>query len=224
MISSVDGKTDGKALHHLMPEGEYERTGSELGGDAWLCGRVTMQKDFAKYAEKEPFQPESRKTAGPQPPHIARKAKSYAIAADPRGKVHWKKTEIDGDHILCLLTEEVPADYLAMLRKRGISYIVSGAQSIDFARAFEILYKEFGIRTLLLEGGGHINGGVLEAGLVDELSLVLLPGIDGRHEIPAVFDGRGAGKTRAVPLSLKSVMRRENDALWLRYKVVRRER
>ena len=44
-------------------------------------------------------------------------------------------------------------------------------------------------QTLLPEGGGHINGAFLEAGLVDELSLLIAPGIDGRHDIPAVFDG-----------------------------------
>ena len=31
----------------------------------------------------------------------------------------------------------------------------------------------------------RINGAFLEAGLVDEVSLLLVPRIDGRHEIPA---------------------------------------
>ena len=42
---------------------------------------------------------------------------------------------------------------------------------------------------VLAEGGGHINGAFLEADLVDEVSLLVVPGIDGRHDIPAVFDG-----------------------------------
>ena len=83
------------------------------------------------------------------------------------------------------------------------------------------LGKHFGIRTLLLEGGGHINGAFLQAGLVDELSLLVVPGIDGRHEIPAVFDGISPSKKKAVPLRLQSVERRKRDTLWLRYKVVR---
>jgi 2,5-diamino-6-(ribosylamino)-4(3H)-pyrimidinone 5'-phosphate reductase len=74
---------------------------------------------------------------------------------------------------------------------------------------------------LLLEGGGRINGAFLEAGLVDEISLLLAPGIDGRHDIPAVFDGVGSGTRGAVPLRLKSVEQRPNDVLWLRYEVVR---
>ncbi|MGH9692471.1 MAG: hypothetical protein ACRD4C_15565 [Candidatus Acidiferrales bacterium] len=55
----------------------------------------------------------------------------------------------------------------------------------------------------------------------DELSILLVPGIDGRHEIPAVFDGVNSASKAVVPLKLKSIERREKDALWLRYGVVR---
>jgi len=108
-----------------------------------------------------------------------------------------------------------------MLRKKKISYVVSGDSSVDLTQAVTLLREHFGIQTLLLEGGGHINGGFLEAGLVDEVSLLLLPGIDGRHDIPAVFDGLADSKHTAVPLKLKSVERRESDALWIRFEVLR---
>ena len=88
---------------------------------------------------------------------------------------------------------------------------------VDLVQAVNLLGEHFGIRTLLLEGGGHINGAFLQAGLLDELSLLIAPGIDGRHDIPAVFDGISAASGKAVPLRLKSVERRESDTLWLRY-------
>ena len=108
-----------------------------------------------------------------------------------------------------------------MLREKGISYIVSGQSSVDLANAVNQLGGHFGIRTLLLEGGGHINGAFLQAGLVDELSLLLVPGIDGRHDIPAVFDGVSLSSNKAVPLRLKSLEQRGRGALWIRYEVVR---
>ena len=80
-----------------------------------------------------------------------------------------------------------------------------------------MLGEHFGIRRLLLEGGGHINGAFLDAGLVDELSLLIVPGIDGRHDIPAVFDGLSPARGNAFRLRLKSVERRERDTLWIRY-------
>ena len=38
-------------------------------------------------------------------------------------------------------------------------------------------------------GGGAINAGFLDAGLLDEVSILLAPGIDGRGGMAAAFDG-----------------------------------
>jgi len=162
-----------------------------------------------------------RKPAGPQPPYVAGRADSYAISVDTDGKLRWSNNDLDGDHLICVVTEHAPSDYLDLLRGKNISYVVSGALSVDLARAVHLLREHFGIRTLLLEGGGHINGGFLEAGVVDEVSLLLLPGIDGRHDIPAVFDGVVDSNRTAIPLKLKSVEQREGGALWIRYEVLR---
>jgi len=108
-----------------------------------------------------------------------------------------------------------------MLRERRISYIVSGKSSIDLVEAVNLIGEHFGVRTLLLEGGGHINGAFLEADLVDEISLLLVPGIDGRHNVPTVFDGVSPSRNTPVRLRLKSVEQREGDALWIRYEVAR---
>ena len=83
------------------------------------------------------------------------------------------------------------------------------------------LAEHFEICTLFLEGGGHINGAFLEANLVDEVSLLVVPRIDGRSDIPAVFDGGSPSHKVAVPLKLKSVEQHEKDTLWIRYEVIR---
>ncbi len=218
MLSSVDGRIDGTALRAVTGTGEYEATGGSLGGDAWVCGRTTMQQHFA---EDEPFVPASNAPAGPQPAFVARRADSYAVSIDTLGKLRWRGGDLDGDHLICVVSERAPAEYLAMLREKGVSYVVSGQSSVDLAGALGQLTQHFGIRTLLLEGGGHINGAFLEADLVDEVSLLLVPGIDGRHDVPAVFDGVSSSRRAAVPLKLKSVERREQDTLWIRYEVAR---
>lgn len=217
MLSSVDGNIDGASLAAVTGRGDYEATGARLNGDAWVCGRTTMEQHFA---EDGPFVAKSNAPAGPQPVFVAGRAKSYAVSIDTRGKLRWAGGDLDGDHLICVVSEQAPADYLAMLREKKISYIVSGASSVDLADAVDQLGEHFGIRTLLLEGGGHINGAFLEAGLVDEVSLLLVPGIDGRHDVPAVFDGVSPSKRTATRLKLKSVERRDNDTLWLRYDVV----
>ena len=217
MLASVDGKIDGAVLRAVTASGEYEVTGAMLKGDAWVCGRTTMQQHFA---EKELFVSALNKPSGPQSVYVARRAKSYAVSIDTVGKLRWADNDIDGDHLICVVSERVPEDYLSMLREKGISYIVTGATSVDLARAVDLLGEHFGIKTLLLEGGGHINGAFLEAHLVDEVSILLVPGIDGRRDIPAVFDGVNPAIKEAVPLKLISVEQRKNDTLWIRYTVI----
>lgn len=218
MAASIDGRIDGSALRNIMRHGEYEALHAKLGGNAWICGRTTMEQHFA---DSEPYVSGTNTPAGPQPVHVARRADSYAMSVDTVGKLRWSRNEIDGDHLVCVVSERVPTDYLAMLREQGVSYVVAGAYSVDLVKAVRLLGGHFGIRTLLLEGGGHINGAFLQAGLVDEVSLLLLPGIDGRHQVPAVFDGVADTQHIAVPLKLKSIQQREGDGLWIRYDVIK---
>ena len=216
MLSSVDGRIDGDSLDAVMSADDYEAVAAKLGGNAWLCGRTTMQLHFA---EKAPFVSSANASAGPQPVFVARQAESYVVSVDTLGKLRWADGDLDGDHLVCVVSEAAPADYLAYLREKGISFIVAGESSVDLAKAMDLLGEHFGIRTLLLEGGGHINGAFLQAGLIDELSLLLVPGIDGRHDIPSVFDGINPAQKAAAPLRLKSVEQRPGDTLWIRYAV-----
>lgn len=218
MMSTIDGRIDGEALRSLGELDDYEVTGEELEGDAWICGRTTMQQHFA---DDEAFVSKTNRPAGPQPVHVAQRADSYAIAVDTSGKLKWSSSDLDGDHIICIVSERAADDYLAMLRGVGVSYIVAGSQAVDLARSLELLYEHFSIRMLLLEGGGHINGGFVEAGLVDEISLLIAPGIDGRRGLPTVFDGIDASNQKVVALRIKAVEQRGNDVLWIRYLVVR---
>jgi 2,5-diamino-6-(ribosylamino)-4(3H)-pyrimidinone 5'-phosphate reductase len=216
MLSSIDGRIEGKVLNNVTPGGEYEATGAKLKGDAWICGRTTMQMHFA---EKKPFASKTSKKVGRQRVHMARRAKSYAISVDTKGKLRWANSDIDADHLICVASEQAQEDYLTMLRTKGISYIITGKKSVDLTRAVEILRRQFGIKRLLLEGGGHINGAFLQADLIDELSLLIVPGVDGRHDIPTVFDGMNPKLKRAVRLRLTSVSKRKNGTLWIRYNV-----
>jgi hypothetical protein len=109
MVAGLDARIDGDRLRAVMLEGEYEATGAMLGGDAWICGRTTMQQHFA---ETEPFVSAYGKPAGSQPVHVARRAGSYAISVDTIGKLRWAGGDLDGDHLICVLSERVPEDYL----------------------------------------------------------------------------------------------------------------
>ena len=52
----------------------------------------------------------------------------------------------------------------------------------------QTLGNVFGVKAVSLQGGGIINGAFLQSGLLDELSLVVYPGIDGAAQAPSVFE------------------------------------
>ena len=61
---------------------------------------------------------------------------------------------------------------MAGLRGEGVSYIFAGKSQLDLALTLDILNRDLGVKRLLVEGGGRINGAFLRGGLVDELSLI----------------------------------------------------
>lgn len=81
----------------------------------------------------------------------------------------------------------------------------------------ELLRTEFGVERLAVTGGGHLNGALLAAGLLDEVSVMISAGIDGRSGMTAVFDGIDDPSRPATLLSLRSVERVNEGTVWLRY-------
>ena len=65
-------------------------------------------------------------------------------------------------------------------------------------------------------GGGHINAAFLADGLLDEVSILVGAGIDGRGGMAAVFDGLPMDRP-VTPLKLTSVQQYGTGAVWLRY-------
>ncbi len=146
-------------------------------------------------------------------------APGYAIAIDPSGKLRWESGAIDEDHAVTVLTQRVPDRSLTFLRERGVSYLFGGRDRIDVPAVLRKLCERFGIRRLLLEGGGKINGSFLATGCIDELSLLVAPIADGRVGTPTLFDAPAAAP--AVRLQLASAQRRPGGLVWLRYRVRR---
>src|ERR1700751_3923274 len=114
---------------------QFERVHDELGGDAWLIGRVTGQ-EFAKGKGY----PVSTKETFPREPWFARRdAKAYGVVLDAHGKIGWGRSDIGGDPIVVVLTEQVSDAHLAGLRSENVSYIFAGERELDLALALEIL-------------------------------------------------------------------------------------
>ena len=219
MMTSIDGRivTDGWPM---SAEGrkQYEILHATYEPDGWLCGRVTMELHFASGVR--PDAEVVREYHGaPREDFVAPgEHDSYAFALDSHGRLVWESGEIEGDHVVAILTTRVSDEYLATLRERGVSYLLAGSPDVDLPLALDKIGERFGVRTLMLEGGGGINGSMLRAGLVDEVSVLVAPVVDGRTGTAALFDVEGAN-VAPRRLKLQSVEQRADDVLWLRYRI-----
>lgn len=220
MMASVDGRivTGGWPLSQEGSR-QYEQVHATFEPDAWICGRVTMEQHFAAGARPE-VEIAREYDGAPREDFVAPgEHDSFAIALDPKGKLVWQSGDMDGDHVVAILTHRVSNEYLTQLRERGVSYLLAGdGHEVDLSFAVEKIGARLGVRTLMLEGGGRINGSFLRAGLIDEVSLLLASVADGRVGTPSVFDVAG-DDVSPRRLALESVERRTDDVLWLRYRV-----
>ena len=190
----------------------YEAIHGKLEGDGWIVGRVTM-------AEFEKGEPKPISTSAPIPretwkaPHANRGP--YAVGVDRSGKLHLNAGRVNGDPLILILGNGVSDTQLAELQRDGISYLFAGDDDVDLASAVRKLHDEFGIERLLLEGGGALNGAFLDAGLIDEISQLIVPLADGSADTHTLFERK---KSTATSFALQSLERLENDIVHLRYR------
>ncbi len=131
----------------------------------------------------------------------------------------WPDPAWAGWHSLVLTSLAAPADHLALLRDRGIPYIVVGERRVALGRALEILGERLGVKTVVSTGGGRLGGALLRQGLVDEIDVEFLPWAVGGRGTPLLFDAAPLGQdewpTRLELLSCETVEGRVR----LRYRV-----
>ncbi len=220
MVASVDGRILGSRWRPQSNRdaGLFERLHDQLGGDAWLVGRVTG----SEFSRRKSYPDEARQTWPREHWLPKRGAAAYGVVLDASGKIAWGRSDIGGDPIIVLLTEQVSDAHLEGLRGDGVFYLFAGKQRLDLALALEILNRELGIKRLLLEGGGGSNGAFLRAGLVDELSLAIQPAVDGAKGAPSIFDSPEADSGVRAPveaMTLKECRTLDGGAVWLRYEI-----
>ncbi|MEJ0056021.1 MAG: RibD family protein [Bacteroidota bacterium] len=218
-FTSIDGRIK-QTIWGLPDHARYfEEPAAQIKADAWLVGRVTMQEFSSR--KKHKFRSVSGKDF--RKDFVAlQTSNTYAVVIDPSGKCEWDGNMVSTEHVIEVLTEKVSNGYLGHLRENNVSYIFGGKKELDLALVLEKLNKLFRISTVRIDGGGHVNGAFLKAGLIDEISVVLAPLADGTINSLAAFEAEeGYGKRKATQLKLKSLKKIYEDFLWIRYDVVK---
>ncbi|MDU5946798.1 riboflavin biosynthesis protein RibD [Paenibacillus macerans] len=104
-----------------------------------------------------------------------------------------------------------------LLRERGKECLVCGQSEVDFPQLFRRLEAEYGISTLMVEGGGFLNWHMFKQDLVDEIILMQIPIIIGGSSNITLVDGEGYNKLDyAKRFKVAEVLPKDNYTL-LRY-------
>lgn len=222
ILSSLDGKINGPFMAAEvtgMLGKEYGRIRTEMNADAWLYGTTTVNEflNFRKPVLEE-------KTCVPEGDFIAGdETTPYFVALDAKGELGWESGRFANKgraeaHVIEILTEAASMSYRAYLRKCGVSYILAGKTELDCEMAMEKLQRLFHIEKLLICGGGAADWTFLQAGMVDELSLVLSPVTDGSSGTASVFTQiPSLSEGKPVEFDLKAVERIGDGGLYLNY-------
>jgi riboflavin biosynthesis pyrimidine reductase len=153
--------------------------------------------------------------------------RGWFTAVDGRGRLRGMMKEFpdpewEGWHLLVWVSTKTPPEYLASLRSATIPYLVAGANRVDLAAALAKMKEKLGVTCLVSTAGGKLNGALLRAGVVDEVSVEFFPALIGGTDTPSLFDSPALkADEMPTPLKLLAVKELDGGRVWLRYEVVR---
>lgn len=211
---SLDGRID----HFAVDLGLYYGIASRFEEDATLVGSETcLRSPLGPALLAEPEADASK------PASAAPEDAPLLVVPDSRGRVRdWApiRKEPYWRDILVLVSAQTPSDHIERLKRQGVAYFISGREKVDLAAALESLNLRTGAKTVRVDSGGTLNGVLLRAGLVDEVSLLIHPTLVGRTSPGTLFRDPNLGpESEALTLNLIHLERLEKDVVWARYKV-----
>ncbi len=213
-MASLDGRIDCDMLENLPDGSCYYDTLDSYKCQAFIEGRVSRAKHAAS---KTKFQATDNTPCGYSVFSDFRSDKcSYSVSIDTHGTLMWDDWQVDDKPLICIVSENTPAEYIKYLRRLCIYHIAVGKDRINLPQAMDIMNADFGVERVALVGGGNINGAFLDAGLIDEISMVYGPIIDARKGMVATFDGLPEGTAPRL-FKLKGCKQFDDGCVWVTY-------
>src|SRR5215207_9041635 len=210
---SADGRID-----HFSPDlGQFYGVIGEWNEDTTLAGSETILRAMAA-------EPRDDDASDPQAPAADPTDKRpLLVMPDSRGRVRtWSALRKAGFWRagVALVTRATPHAYLEYLRTYGVDHLLAGDDRVDLRFALEELNARYGVRTVRVDGGGNLNGVLLRAGLVHEVSVLVHPCLVGGTSPSSFFRAPDLVAAKGViPMQLITAEPREGDIVWLRYTV-----
>ena len=226
--TSIDGNLDIMDLREFEEASrQYQELAldpekQQFGVQGYLNGKTTTEDNMIFYKT-----PKLDEDAAPVPEgdYVAdSNAPMYYLAMDTRGELAFEENTFGyggvPSHIVVALTERVPNAYKDFLRKKRISYVITGKNQIDYDVMLDKFYHLFDIKRMMVGGGGTLNWSMIQNGLVNEISVILAPIANADPEGHRFFVAKEPySKINATAFQLESVKELEHGTLWIRYLV-----
>lgn len=168
-------------------------------------------------------EPETAEDMAPPPPVPGDTRPLFAVV-DSRGrfrKWHELRRMPYARGLVAICSKATPQDYLDYLAARQIDVIVAGEDRVDLRAALEEMNARYGVTAVRADSGGALNGALLRAGLVSEVSVLIAPALVGGTSPRSFFRAPDLTSSEGViPLRLTHLERLDGDVVWLRYEVV----
>ena len=219
IILHIGMSADGRIDWGEGDVGLYYELAARFNADAILTGSRTVLAAYATQdtlrEDEEPLEPREL-----HPLHVP-----LLAVIDGRGQIRsWSqiKKEPYWRNAMALCSRSTPQEYLDYLQKRRVEYIVTGEDHVDLRAALEELNARYNVKTVRIDSGGILNGVLLRAGMVDEVSVLLGPCLVGGTTPRSMFVAPDLTSSEGViPLKLVHVEQMRGDIIWLRYEVIR---
>jgi 2,5-diamino-6-(ribosylamino)-4(3H)-pyrimidinone 5'-phosphate reductase len=217
---SLDGRMDG----YTADIGLYYRLAGTWEVEAMLSGSNTILAAFQQ-TDMEDLPPTAPDEGGDGGGADWSEPRQLLVVVDSRGRIrNWAalRRQPYWRDAMALCSQSTPQEYLDYLKTEGVSYIQCGEDKVDLRAALQELNARFGIKSIRVDSGGILNGALLRAGLVDEVSVLISPSLAGGITPNSFYLAEDMDSPQGiVPLKLVQLERLEGDVIWLRYEVVK---
>lgn len=211
---------DGSATDFEVNMGLHYQLAGEYKEDIHFVGANTIKTGIETYLEEIP--PENESDFEKPEPNTGL---LYWVVPDTRGilkgLLHTCRRDQYCRDIIVLISNKTPEEYVQYLEERHYDYLYCGDDHIDYERVLELLNTKYDAKTVLVDAGPTLNGILLEKGLVDEISLLVMPVLVGKKSYN-LFSGLNL-EERNLALELLECRTLVNGCILLRYKVLNKE-
>jgi 2,5-diamino-6-(ribosylamino)-4(3H)-pyrimidinone 5'-phosphate reductase len=211
---SLDGRMD-----WFTPDiGQFYQLAGHWHTDAILTGSETILSAPGQESDTEEKEPGTTEVGEDE-------SLPLLIVPDSRGRIRnwdfWRRQPYWRD-VIVFCSRATPPSYLEYLQKVRIQFITAGDEHVDLRQALMELSGRWAVELVRVDSGGMLNGVLLRAGLVDEVSVLIDPCLVGGMTPRSLF--RAPDLTEAEGVILLRLIHYEKvrgDVIWVRYEVLK---